>query len=266
MVKGQQILPGQRILLAGSGPFLMPVAKGLVEAGASVVAVAEATRLYEWLPYSAQVWGHWHRLSEALTYERFLRRAGVPRYYGHLLVRAEGSGKVERATIAAVTRDWRPRTGTEKTFDVDLVCIGYGYDRPWRLRSWDRFAIPLPFSRCVVTLSEPVHVDPSIDFDGTERPSFKRASASPVRACPSQCAFSLPEKRFESVTSTSRSPVKTPSGERVRFISPSPMPLNQLSTSSAPAFAPSPVALPAFFIAFGAYLFHLVCCFHLIRY
>ena len=30
---------------------------------------------------------------------------------------------------------------------LPLVLMGYGYDRPWRLRSWDRFAIPRPCSR-----------------------------------------------------------------------------------------------------------------------
>ncbi len=31
---------------------------------------------------------------------------------------------------------------------LPLVVMGYGYDRPWRVRSaWDQFAIPRPFSR-----------------------------------------------------------------------------------------------------------------------
>jgi len=30
---------------------------------------------------------------------------------------------------------------------LPLVCVGYGYHRPWRLRSWDRFALPRPLSR-----------------------------------------------------------------------------------------------------------------------
>ena len=30
---------------------------------------------------------------------------------------------------------------------LPLVLMGYAYDRPWRLRSWDRFAIPRPCSR-----------------------------------------------------------------------------------------------------------------------
>ena len=29
---------------------------------------------------------------------------------------------------------------------MPLVLMGYGSDRPWRLRSWDRFAVPRPFS------------------------------------------------------------------------------------------------------------------------
>src|SRR5206468_915501 len=30
---------------------------------------------------------------------------------------------------------------------MPLVCVGYGYRRPWRFGSWDRFAVPRPFSR-----------------------------------------------------------------------------------------------------------------------
>ena len=30
---------------------------------------------------------------------------------------------------------------------IPVVPMGFGYDRPWRFNSWDRFAIPRPFSR-----------------------------------------------------------------------------------------------------------------------
>jgi lysophospholipid acyltransferase (LPLAT)-like uncharacterized protein len=30
---------------------------------------------------------------------------------------------------------------------MPIVCMGFGFDRPWRQKSWDRFAIPRPFSR-----------------------------------------------------------------------------------------------------------------------
>ena len=30
---------------------------------------------------------------------------------------------------------------------LPLVVMGFGYDRPWRVNSWDQFAVPRPFSR-----------------------------------------------------------------------------------------------------------------------
>ena len=39
-----------------------------------------------------------------------------------------------------------------------VVAIGIGVERCWRLRSWDRFAIPKPFSRVRYAYSEPIWV------------------------------------------------------------------------------------------------------------
>src|SRR5207245_1709812 len=30
---------------------------------------------------------------------------------------------------------------------MPIVCLGFAFERPWRQKSWDRFAIPPPFSR-----------------------------------------------------------------------------------------------------------------------
>lgn len=127
MLKSQRILPGRRVLVAGAGPLLLPVAKALVEAGATVAGVVEATTRLEWALHSHRMLGHWERMGDAVRYEAALLRARVPRFFGHVVVRAEGADRVERATIAAVDRQWRPRPGSERTFDVDLLCIGYGF-------------------------------------------------------------------------------------------------------------------------------------------
>lgn len=41
---------------------------------------------------------------------------------------------------------------------MPLVCVGVGHDRPWRLNTWDRFAIPKPFSRARVVLGPKIHL------------------------------------------------------------------------------------------------------------
>jgi hypothetical protein len=55
---------------------------------------------------------------------------------------------------------------------LPLVAMGYGYDRPWRMNSWDRFAIPRPFSRARAIPSPEIHVPPRLDRGGLEH--FRR--------------------------------------------------------------------------------------------
>jgi lysophospholipid acyltransferase (LPLAT)-like uncharacterized protein len=51
---------------------------------------------------------------------------------------------------------------------IPLVCIAVGYDRPWRVGSWDRFAIPRPFSRARCIVSPELYVPPELDRDRLE--------------------------------------------------------------------------------------------------
>src|SRR5689334_19990739 len=117
LAKGQGVLPGKRVLLAGSGPFLLPVAKQLRLGGADVVAVVEATRRREWLAAAPRMAAHPGKLGAYLGYRsRMLSTAFL---WGHVLVRADGEEAVERATIAAALDDWSPRLGSEREFEVD---------------------------------------------------------------------------------------------------------------------------------------------------
>ncbi len=56
---------------------------------------------------------------------------------------------------------------------LPIVAMGFGYDRPWRVRSaWDRFAIPRPYSRARAVLSPDVFVPAGLDREGLEH--FRR--------------------------------------------------------------------------------------------
>jgi NADPH-dependent 2,4-dienoyl-CoA reductase/sulfur reductase-like enzyme len=125
LAKGQGVLPGRRVLLAGAGPFLLPVARQLRKGGAEVVAVVEATRRREWLAAAPRMAPHPGRLAAYAGYRA--RMASTRFVWGHVLVRAHGSERVERATIAAATPDWSPKPGTERHFGVDAVCTAYGF-------------------------------------------------------------------------------------------------------------------------------------------
>ena len=50
-----------------------------------------------------------------------------------------------------------------------LVLMGFGYDRPWRTPTWDRFAVPKPYSRARAVISPPVQIPPNLDRTELER-------------------------------------------------------------------------------------------------
>jgi lysophospholipid acyltransferase (LPLAT)-like uncharacterized protein len=41
---------------------------------------------------------------------------------------------------------------------MPIVLMGVGHDRPWRLKTWDRFVLPRPFSKAIVLASAPIHI------------------------------------------------------------------------------------------------------------
>lgn len=46
---------------------------------------------------------------------------------------------------------------------IPIVAMGFGYDRPWRTSSWDRFAVPRMFSRGRAVVSPAIHVPADLD-------------------------------------------------------------------------------------------------------
>ncbi|MFM8735117.1 MAG: lysophospholipid acyltransferase family protein [Pirellulales bacterium] len=55
------------------------------------------------------------------------------------------------------------------TLGIPIVAMGLGYDRPWRLGTWDRFAVPRPWSRARGMVSRAIHVPAGLDREGIER-------------------------------------------------------------------------------------------------
>ena len=51
---------------------------------------------------------------------------------------------------------------------LPLVPMGFGYDKPWRAGSWDRFAIPKPYSRARAVVGPQFRIPADLDRDGVE--------------------------------------------------------------------------------------------------
>lgn len=129
MVALQRVLPGKRILVAGSGPLALAFSAQLRGYGANVVAVAEAARAPGLGDYARLIAnGDPATMMDAARYRGALMRDRVPFWYSTIIVRAEGENGVERVVLAQVDGDWRIVAGTERTVECDTLMLGYGLD------------------------------------------------------------------------------------------------------------------------------------------
>jgi thioredoxin reductase len=127
LVKSDRVLPGRRILLAGTGPLQLVLAHQIIEAGGKIEAILEAGRIgRNWLRGLKGAWGNWPFLTEGIRYLRSIRKAGVPLLRSHMILEARGGEQVEAAVISEVDGNWRPKADRARTIEVDAICIGYG--------------------------------------------------------------------------------------------------------------------------------------------
>ncbi|HEU0243551.1 MAG TPA: NAD(P)/FAD-dependent oxidoreductase [Candidatus Limnocylindrales bacterium] len=127
LLKGSGVLVGARIAVAGTGPFLLPVATGLAEAGAEVVGVFEAGRPTSFARHPVAVLRNASKLVEGAGYLRVLRRHRVPYRMRATVVEALGETAVTGVRVASLDAGWRAVPGSDRTIACDAVAVGYGF-------------------------------------------------------------------------------------------------------------------------------------------
>ncbi|MFI6509109.1 FAD-dependent oxidoreductase [Streptosporangium sp. NPDC050855] len=114
---------GDRVVLAGSGPFLLPVACSLLALGVTVAGIAEVGTPYRPGPRASGALLHPARLRELAGYAARLARARVPLWQRTVVLRADGRERVSSVTLASAATPGRPI----RTVEVDALCVGYGF-------------------------------------------------------------------------------------------------------------------------------------------
>jgi hypothetical protein len=114
-------------LVAGTGPFLLPVAAGLAESGATVVGVHEAASPRRWLRELNAVAHNLTKLREGAAYAGVLARHRTPVRTRSTVVAAHGDDALESVTLARLDRRGAVVAGTERTVSVDVLAVGWGF-------------------------------------------------------------------------------------------------------------------------------------------
>lgn len=131
LAKGERLSVGDRVVVAGAGPFLLPVAQSVAATGSRVVAVLEANRMLPlmrgWLARPWQLLGAAGKGVELAEYLSGHLRHRIPYRLGHTVIAAHGTDRVESVTTARLDDNWAPIAGTEKTIAVDAVCVSHAF-------------------------------------------------------------------------------------------------------------------------------------------
>ncbi|SNY47850.1 NAD(P)/FAD-dependent oxidoreductase [Paractinoplanes atraurantiacus] len=131
LAKAERVAVGRRVLVAGAGPFLLPVASSLIRTGARVVRVLEAGgwgRLGRaWTARPTELLGASHKAGELAGYVRDLARHRIPYRVATGVIAVHGRDRVEEVTVARLDAQWAPVPGTSQRVAVDAVCVSHGF-------------------------------------------------------------------------------------------------------------------------------------------
>ncbi len=110
LINVHRVMPGKRVVVVGTGNVGLIVGYQLLQAGAQLACVVEA---------APTIGGY-------AVHANKLRRAGVPFYLGHTVVKAAGKDSVKEVHIAPVDNRFCPIMEKSFVVDADTIALAVG--------------------------------------------------------------------------------------------------------------------------------------------
>lgn len=129
-LKGQQLLPGTRFVLAGTHPLQLIVAEQVLAAGgelAGLVFAQPRSRFLQMLRAPRAAWRGRGRLLHAARALARVLRAGVPITFSETVCAAEGDEALQAVRLAAVDAAGRIHRGRTRTLECDRLGTCFGF-------------------------------------------------------------------------------------------------------------------------------------------
>ena len=114
LMKGGLPVAGKRVVIAGSGPLLLAVARSLKKAGANIVLLADQAPTAQIRRFAFSLWRYPGKALQALT----LAPQALRQQHDTWVLRAEGRQHLEQVVIT--------RRGRQETIACDHLACGFG--------------------------------------------------------------------------------------------------------------------------------------------
>ncbi len=120
LLKAQAVLPGRRVVVAGTGPLLYAVAAAILKGGGQVAAVVDAASAADWRGALPAMLAQLALLARGAAWRARLAAARVPVLHGHVVTALHGQDALAEVEIAPLGG------GAARRFAADACTIGHG--------------------------------------------------------------------------------------------------------------------------------------------
>lgn len=127
MVLHERVLPGQRFLLAGCSPLLLPVAANITNAGGEVLAMCDRIAFKRYWKLIPELLKQKELTHEAFSYYLSVLKGRVRVLRPSAVISASGQTRVETVRVAKLDPGGSPVSGTATDFKVDILGVSHGF-------------------------------------------------------------------------------------------------------------------------------------------
>ena len=130
LLKGNGVIAGKKIVVAGTGPFLLPVVAGISSHGGDIVGVIEASNRTAWVSEITTLIRNPAKILEGFGYFKTLRNNTMRIRFGQAVVAAHPGkdGLLESVTIANIDGDFNIKSTYSLKCDVAAISWGFTPD------------------------------------------------------------------------------------------------------------------------------------------
>jgi len=126
LIKGQRIVPGGRVLIAGNGPLILLVAYNLHRAGCEIVGVQEVGQKRVRALDLLRLLNVPSLFMKGILYNVTLLKAGIPVKRGMTVLEARGDNDVTEVLVAPIDQSGRVNRFKARSINTEILVSGFG--------------------------------------------------------------------------------------------------------------------------------------------